>query len=107
MPPLTFFQPGAQPGDTSQRCPICGKGVPESPRYPDYVCDDCYVTATDNNGRKLDFYNTNVLGGYEALFPDTGEPYHSHVCYIRGVECYADEARFGGIVIRPKQPSES
>jgi hypothetical protein len=35
-----------------------------------------------------------------ARYADTGEAYASHVCYIDGVACYADEARFGGIVIQ-------
>jgi hypothetical protein len=26
-----------------------------------------------------------------------------HVCYIKGVKCHANEARFGGIVISPAQ----
>lgn len=103
MPPLTFFQPGAKPDDPSQECPICGNGVPVSPRYPDYVCAECYASATDKHGRGLSFYNSTVLGGYEARFADTGEPYDSHICYIRGVLCNADEARFGGIVIRPRR----
>ena len=31
--------------------------------------------------------------------PDTGDSYDSHDCWIDGVACRADEARFGGIVI--------
>ncbi|MGD8759525.1 MAG: hypothetical protein PVJ07_04685 [Anaerolineales bacterium] len=35
-----------------------------------------------------------------ARYADTGEAYASHDCFIDGVACYADEARFGGIVIQ-------
>jgi len=34
---------------------------------------------------------------------ETSEPHASHICYIRGIRCYADEARFGGIVIQVLQ----
>lgn len=33
-------------------------------------------------------------------FLDTQEAYTSHTCFIDGIECFADEARFGGIVIQ-------
>lgn len=42
-----------------------------------------------------------MSGGFEAIVADTKEEYPSHICYIEGVECWADEARFGGIVIQP------
>jgi hypothetical protein len=38
-----------------------------------------------------------------AVVTETGEPYDSHLCLINGVPCYADEARFGGIVIEVRQ----
>ena len=39
-------------------------------------------------------------GGFRAVVRETGEPHRSHICYIRSIRCYADEARFGGIVIQ-------
>lgn len=101
MPPLTFFQPGAQPNDASQACPICGRGVPASPRYPNYVCSACFVEAADEDGHLLDFHNISMTGGFEAVYRATKERRNSHICYIRGIQCYANEARFGGIVIQP------
>lgn len=41
-----------------------------------------------------------MSGGYEAVITDTQEKYPSHICYIEGHKCWADEARFGGIVIQ-------
>jgi hypothetical protein len=44
-------------------------------------------------------------GRFTTLYKDTREPYggsdygQRHVCYVDGVECFANEARFGGIVI--------
>lgn len=49
----------------------------------------------------MNFYNVSVSGGFEAIVADTEEKHLSHICYIEGVECWVDEARFGGIVIQP------
>lgn len=80
-------------------CPVCKSSLPFNARYPNYVCKDCAAKATDANGRKLSFYNTSLGGGYMAIYPDTNESYEGHICYVDGVKCRADEARFGGIVI--------
>jgi len=42
-----------------------------------------------------------MTGGFIAEYEDTGESYPSHECYVDGIPCYADEGRFGGIVIQP------
>lgn len=84
-------------------CPICSSPVPHQARYPKAVCLGCFKKACDNKGRLLSFYNIDAAGGYKAIVAATGEEYHSHVCYINGVKCYADEARFGGIVIEVAQ----
>ena len=47
--------------------------------------------------------NVDATGGYRAVYVDTGEVYDSHICYIDGIECYADEVKFGGIVIEVKR----
>ena len=80
-------------------CPICSKPTPHQERYPLSVCSNCFNKASDRTSRKLSFFNTDMSGGYEAIVKETGEKYQSHTCYIDEVECYADEARFGGIVI--------
>ncbi len=57
------------------------------------------------NGRELLFYNVSFSGGYIAYYADgdSKEEYKSHDCYIDGIKCRADEARFGGIVIEVVQ----
>lgn len=40
-------------------------------------------------------------GGFVARYADTRECRDSHVCYVDGVKCWADEARFGGVVVQP------
>ncbi len=46
--------------------------------------------------RSAEFWHTT---GFQATYADTGEPYDGHVCYVRSIRCWADEYRFGGIVI--------
>jgi len=84
-----------------QQCPICSVAVERSERYPQYVCSDCYAKAVDEDGRPLRFSNVSFSGGFAALYGDTHEERASHICYIDGVKCWADEAHMGGIVIRP------
>lgn len=49
----------------------------------------------------MNFDNVSMIEGFEAIVTDTKEEYASHICYIEGVKCWADEARFGGIAIEP------
>jgi hypothetical protein len=90
--------------DPLQPCPICGAGVAVDPRYPLKLCRKCIDEATDRSGRKLEFSNIDATGGFQAFYLETGEPYHDHVCFVRGVPCCADEAHFGGIVVQPIKP---
>jgi hypothetical protein len=52
-------------------------------------------------GKELVFCNVSLSGGFEAKYKGTNEIRDSQVCYIQGVKCWANEARFGGIVIQP------
>ncbi|RUL78220.1 hypothetical protein EKH80_05110 [Dyella choica] len=83
----------------TQHCPICRLEVAVQPRYPRYVCAECAAKAMSQDGRRLAFFNTDVGGGYAAIYADTKQPYSGHECFIDGIRCHADEARFGGIVI--------
>jgi hypothetical protein len=88
----------------SQLCPICRQEVKYNSRYPKYVCAICKDTTTDENGRKVIFYssdlNEDVLTDELAgIYEHTKEKYSSNICYIRGAKCHARIARFGGIVI--------
>jgi hypothetical protein len=100
MSSLTFFQPNPGP---DAPCPLCNAPRPHSPRYPDNVCADCVARAVDETGRRLEF-NTALNGGIRAKYADSGEQRESHDCFIDGVRCRADEAYFGGVVVRPAGP---
>lgn len=87
--------------DASKPCPICSGPAPDSERYPQAVCRECASLATAPEGRSVQFYNAGLSGGFAGRYTDDNSPYESHECVIRGVRCWADEARFGGIVIQP------
>ena len=90
---------------SAQLCPICGAAVRENPRYPKRLCEACAAKAVSADGRLLVFGNVAMSGGFSAGYADSDEPYEGgHVCFVDGRQCWADEARFGGIVIQPGDP---
>lgn len=89
-----------------QYCSNCGNERSFSARYPKCICGNCYDLTTDKNGRKVTFYNTELMvHGCQGYFVDVEpkEKYDSNICYIGDDEFYAEEARFGGIVIQKKE----
>lgn len=58
------------------------------------MCPACELLAVDENGETCAYSNEDGSGGFKTLAG-------SQICFIKGVECYADEAHFGGIVVRP------
>ena len=91
----------------SQHCPICRVGVTPNPRYPSYLCRACASKAQSRDGRPLAFFNLSLSGGYGARYADTDDGYPSHQCWVDGIECRANEARFGGIVIEVPREGRS
>ena len=88
-------------------CSNCGieMGLGLNHRYPKSICGTCVKEVTDLDGRKVKFYNTHIGGyGCQGYYSGTNrkEKYNSNLCYINGREFYAEEARFGGIVIQLK-----
>lgn len=83
-----------------QLCPVCLAEVEPYARYPRYLCESCARYPLSVDGRPVEFGNINISGGFEGWYSDTGERYESHECFVNGTACYADEARFGGIVIK-------
>jgi O-acetyl-ADP-ribose deacetylase (regulator of RNase III) len=82
----------------TQHCPLCERAVRRIERYPRYICNDCLDLVTDRQGRRVDFANESFSGGFVGFYAGSKEPYSGHECFVRGVRCDADEARFGGIV---------
>ena len=90
------------------KCFICSANVsnPLSSRYPSIACHTCIEKAVDSYGKIVRFENVDAFGGFVAIHSDPNENIIrkdvDHICFINNIACYADEARFGGIVIKPK-----
>jgi hypothetical protein len=90
-----------------QGCFLCGhtlgRPMEARERHPKRLCQVCALEATDEHGRVVRFGNVDLRGGFRSVYADTGEEYGRHECFVRGVACMANEARFGGIVIEPRR----
>jgi hypothetical protein len=100
---LGFTQPEATMSRASHHCPACGTPLPAMTRYPWYICALCRERITDADGRRLEFANTSVSGGF--AWRRAGErEYHEARGYLGlldGRPVRVSEARFGGIVAEP------
>jgi hypothetical protein len=81
-------------------CPVCSGKMSFNSRYPHAVCLSCQDRAVDEQGRSLEFFNQSMSGGLQIQYVDDGAKRTSPVCYIDGLKCRAEEARFGGVVIQ-------
>lgn len=82
-------------------CPICNERMPFWERHPLRICGTCASTTKDTDGCSVTFRNLDWMGGFVSVHTiDRGIAMrHDHICYVNGIKCYADESRFGGIVI--------
>lgn len=91
--------------DSPHRCPGCDCELKHSDRYPEYFCQACLCLATDGDGRRLQFGNTGLLGGYYWAYDDEPDRTHENgppvKCLILDRPVMVTEARFGGIVAQP------
>jgi len=88
-----------------QFCSNCGQPVNYNSRYPKYICKNCVKLITDKRGRRIAFSNTQLLGyGCQGYYIDVepNKKYDSDICFIKETMFFAQEARFGGIVIQKK-----
>ncbi|AWB91563.1 hypothetical protein [Aeromicrobium chenweiae] len=90
-------------------CPVCGAATFHSDRYPASVCAECQQRATDRDGRRIVGYNEGPFGGLVVFYAESPSGTQSEIagdvletgrCWIDGIECTIDEARFGGVVIQ-------
>lgn len=86
------------PAEGEAPCPTCGAPRVFTTREPMAVCAACVFEAVDEEGFPVRFQNTAASGGFEAVHYNRVST--QHACWVRGQKCHADEARFGGIVIR-------
>jgi hypothetical protein len=84
-------------------CPGCGVRQRPFLRYPWYFCPTCTESATDGAGRRLEFANAGLSGGFQwrhAGADDWAGCGHV-IALIAGRPALIGEARFGGIVAEP------
>ncbi|WP_433830726.1 hypothetical protein [Flavobacterium anhuiense] len=97
--------------EIKQWCSNCFKNVYYYGRYPKYICHDCSSKEIyDENGNYLDFFNLGFSGGFKSVTKNAAGEIIKEVdteqfcdCIIDGKLFFAQEARFGGIVIQLKE----
>jgi hypothetical protein len=86
------------------KCPICLDVMDYiTTRYPKAICKKCATTdIKDSDGNLVSFSNIDLLGGFVSLHNVNNKIVKKieHICWVKNVKCYADEARFGGIIIQ-------
>lgn len=105
-----FWSDAFKRTEMKQWCANCAAEVYYQARYPKYICRECASKEiTDDQGNLLDFSNTGFSGGFriitknrqgQLLKEDDSKPFCD--CIIDGKWFFAQEARFGGIVIQMK-----
>lgn len=94
-----------------QWCANCYKEVNYQGRYPKYICSECAAKEKwDKDGNLLEFTNLGLSGGFKIIRKNRGgqiidenHTQHSCDCIIDRKLFFAQEARFGGIVIQRKE----
>ena len=78
-------------------CPICNELRITTQKYPNKICEKCQKLTVTKNNEKIEFFNIDHTGGFVSI---VNKKYGNiHECYVNNIKCYADEARFGGIVV--------
>ena len=93
--------------NTIHKCPLClGIMTYYLDRYPKMICHKCANgdngKIIDNFGNDVSFSNIDIYGGFASHHKINNEIVYKtdHICWINTVKCYANEMRFGGIVIQ-------
>ncbi len=101
----TMWRDSVAPLPDEQGCFLCGctLGVPleSAKRYPKRLCDVCSLELVDRDGARVEFFNDASGRGVRGRYVESEAAYLQTDCYARGVHCRAEEAYFGGIVVRP------
>lgn len=97
--------------EIKQWCANCFEPVNYQARYPKYICSVCASkNKYDSFGTQLMFCNAGFSGGLNILYKDVqgntikeDDTQHYCDCIIENKLFFAQEARFGGIVIQTKE----
>lgn len=96
--------------ELKQWCSNCYKEVYYNVRYPKYICYECQNKSIyDRKGNLLEFSNLSISGGFRITYTDRNRNIIREVetedyceCIIDDKLFFAQEAKFGGIVIQKK-----
>ncbi len=96
--------------ELKQWCSNCYKEVYYQVRYPKYICSECASkNKYDKRGNLLEFYNQSITGGFRITYVDSkGNTIREDdtrdycECIIDDKLFFAQEAKFGGVVIQKK-----
>ena len=73
-------------------------------RYPRMICGDCNKPENirDSRGNSVIYENEDIYGGIVSIHNINGTNIkgNDYYCFVKNIACYAQEARFGGIVIQ-------
>jgi hypothetical protein len=73
------------------------------------VCSACRDRATDRDGRRIVGYHEGMAGGLIVFYAESpggpqseiaGEVLETGRCWIDGIACTIEGARFGGVVVQ-------
>jgi len=84
-----------------KQCPTCDKTIQLIPRYPNAICNECGELAVTSKDEPIDFKNEGPFGGFISII--NGKEGEEHECFVNGKKCWAEEGRFGFIVISVTQ----
>ena len=84
-------------------CPICSGAGRGSARYPAALCEPCQASVVDSNGNRVALFNQGLSGGLEIKTLEDASAVNPEEMplFAKGVECRAQEHRFGGVVVQP------
>jgi hypothetical protein len=96
--------------ELKQWCSNCYKEVYYQVRYPKYICSECVSkNKYDRKGNLVEFYNQSISGGLRIAYVDShgktireDDTQEYCECIIDDKLFFAQEAKFGGIVIQKK-----
>ena len=86
------------------QCPICLEKLDYyTLRYPKMICNNCSNSdIKDPEGNLVSFSNIDITGGFISLHTINNNIIEKkeHICWVKNIKCFADESRWGGIVIQ-------
>lgn len=97
------------PAGPTHPCPVCGRPTGHDDRYRAAVCAACRQRTSDRDGRRVIGHNEGLAGGLIVFYAESpsgpqteiaGDVLDTGRCWIDGIACTIEAARFGGVVVQ-------